>query len=131
MEEKQYISRIKLANNTVVDIKDKEARSTMEAIAALTEQHTASITALESKDNELSALIQGNSDKFDALNTTVNTNTRAINTIQEAINALVQPKSSEEINVGADGTLGINEMNVNKLVQTEGDVFIINGGTAV
>lgn len=131
MEEKQYISRIKLANNTVVDIKDKEARSTLEAIAALTEQHVASITALESKDNELSALIQVNSDKFDALNTAVNTNIQAISTIQEAIKALVQPKSSEEISVGADGTLGINEMNVNKLVQTEGDVFIINGGSAV
>lgn len=131
MEEKQYISRIKLANGNIVDVKDQEARSSIEAIAALVGQHASSITALESRDNQLAALIQGNSDRFDALNTTVNTNTKAISTIQEAINAIVQPKSSEEINVGVDGTLGINEMNVNKLVQTEGDVFIINGGTAV
>ena len=131
MEEKQYISRIKLADGNIVDVKDQEARSSLEAIAALTGQHSSSIAALESRDNELAALIQGNSDKFDALNTTVNTNTGAINTLQKAVGELIQPKPSEEIDVGADGTLGINEMNVNKLVQTAGDIVILDGGTAV
>jgi hypothetical protein len=47
-----------------------------------------------------------------------------------AIAAIVQPKASTEISVGTDGTLGINEMNVNKLVQTDGDTLVLNGGAA-
>ena len=131
MEEKKYISRIKLANGNIVDVKDQEARSSMEEIAALLGQQSSSITALESRDNELAALIQGNSDKFAALNTSVESNIKAISTIESALNAVVQPRPSEEISVATDGTLGINEMNVNKLVQTDGDTFIINGGSAV
>lgn len=131
MDEKQYISRIKLADGNIVDVKDQEARSSMEAIAALVGQHSSSISALESKDNELAALVQENTNKFAAINTTVSNNTQDISALQQSISALIQPKSSTEISVAADGTLGINEMNVNKLVQTEGDVFIINGGTAV
>ena len=33
-EEKQYISRIKLVDGTTVDIKDREARSTLESLFA-------------------------------------------------------------------------------------------------
>jgi hypothetical protein len=66
-----------------------------------------------------------------AANTTaIGTNTSDIATINAALAALVQPKASTEISVAADGTLGINEMNVNKLVQTDGDTLIIDGGTA-
>lgn len=42
-------------------------------------------------------------------------------------------KSSAEENkvaVGADGTMEVNSLNVNKLVQTEGDVVILNGGNS-
>lgn len=131
MENKQYISRIKLANDIIVDIKDLEARSNIEAIAALVEQQSTSISNLQEKDIELAALIQSNTNKFAALDKTVEDNIKAISTIQDALSALVQPKASKEISVATDGTLGINEMNVNKLVQTESDVFIINGGSAV
>lgn len=42
-------------------------------------------------------------------------------------------KSSEAENkvaVGTDGTMEVNSLNVNKLVQTEGDTFILDGGSA-
>lgn len=39
-------------------------------------------------------------------------------------------KASEEITFADDGTLGIGKVNVNKLVQTEGEAFILNGGTS-
>lgn len=47
-----------------------------------------------------------------------------------AIAAIVQPKASTEVSVADDGTLGINEINVNKLVQTAGDTLILSGGSA-
>ncbi len=39
-------------------------------------------------------------------------------------------KASAEVTIAADGTLGVGEVNVNKLVQTAGEVFILNGGAA-
>ena len=39
--------------------------------------------------------------------------------------------SSDEVTIGADGTLGVGEVNVNKLVQTDGDALILNGGSAI
>lgn len=69
--------------------------------------------------------------RLDAHDTAIEANADAIVAINDAIAAIVQPKASEEISVAADGTLGITGMNVNKLVQTEGDVLILNGGSAV
>lgn len=60
----------------------------------------------------------------------IQANTKSITDINAAIAAIVAPKASSEISVGTDGTIGIIEMNVNKLVQTEGDVLILNGGDA-
>ena len=103
MEEKQYISRIKLANGEVVDIKDLEARS-----------------AVAQNANEIAALVAS-----------VGTNSTSIKTIQSAVDAIVQPKSSTEISVSDKGVIGINEMNVNKLVQSTGDTLIIDGNFAI
>lgn len=47
-----------------------------------------------------------------------------------AIAAIIQPKASAEVTVDTDGTLGIGQVNVNKLVQTEGEELILNGGNA-
>lgn len=60
MEEKQYISRIKLADGNIVDVKDSEARSTIETVVA-------DIVTLNEKDTELASLIKENSDKVNAL----------------------------------------------------------------
>ncbi len=57
-------------------------------------------------------------------------NASDIEAINSAIDEIVQPKESAEVSVAEDGTLGIKGLNVNKLVQTEGDVLILNGGSA-
>ncbi len=62
--------------------------------------------------------------------TGIATNTAAIAAINDAIAALVQPKASAEVTIAEDGTLGIGEVNVNKLVQTEGDTLVLSGGSA-
>jgi hypothetical protein len=81
--------------------------------------------------------VDENAGEIAELVTTVGDNTKAIQAnakdiadINAAIAAIVAPKASAEISVGTDGTIGIIEMNVNKLVQTEGDVLILNGGNA-
>ncbi len=38
--------------------------------------------------------------------------------------------AENKVAVGADGTMEVNNMNVNKLVQTAGDTLVINGGSA-
>jgi hypothetical protein len=39
-------------------------------------------------------------------------------------------KASDEVTIAADGALGIGEVNVNKLVQTDGEFLILNGGAS-
>lgn len=63
--------------------------------------------------------------------TAINKNTSDIVAINALIAAIVQPKESAEISVATDGTLGIKEVNINKLVQTTGDTLVLNGGSAV
>ena len=36
-----------------------------------------------------------------------------------------------QMKINTDGTIEVNTINVNKLVQSEGEVLIINGGTSV
>lgn len=81
--------------------------------------------------------VEDNAGEIAGLVTTVDGHTTAIeknagdiSAINDAIADMIQPKASAEISVAADGTLGINEMNVNKLVQTEGDTLVLNGGNA-
>lgn len=40
-------------------------------------------------------------------------------------------KASDEVTIASDGTLGVGEVNVNKLVQNADDTLILNGGSAV
>lgn len=66
-----------------------------------------------------------------ALKTKVDTGDKSVSTyVSDAIAAIIQPKASAEVSVAEDGTLGIIEMNVNKLVQTTGDTLIIDGGSS-
>lgn len=65
-----------------------------------------------------------------ALVTTVDGHTTSIADINNALAAIVQPKASAEISVAEDGTLGVVEVNVNKLVQTDDDTLILDGGNA-
>lgn len=60
----------------------------------------------------------------------ISTNASDIAALKTGLAAVVSPKESDEISVATDGTLGIKEVNVNKLVQTEGDTLVIYGGGA-
>ena len=103
---------------------------------------SALIDAANSEDtiknvNDLVAYVNENASDIAQLVSDVATNKSAheknasdIVAINEALTKIVQPKESAEISVATDGTLGIKELNVNKLVQTEGDTLILNGGDA-
>ena len=39
-------------------------------------------------------------------------------------------KASQEVTIAEDGTLGVGSVNVNKLVQTDGEFLVLNGGAA-
>ena len=82
--------------------------------------------------------VDENADDIAALVTATGNNTAKLAGIETtvtdylatALATIVQPKASTEVTVAEDGTLGIGEVNVNKLVQSEGDTFIIDGGRA-
>ena len=44
--------------------------------------------------------------------------------------AVVGNASENKVSVGADGTMEVNSLNINKLVQTAGDVLVLDGGDA-
>lgn len=48
----------------------------------------------------------------------------------EALGVVLSSTEENKVAVGADGTMELNNVNVNKLVQTEGEALILNGGNA-
>lgn len=48
----------------------------------------------------------------------------------EAAGLVVSSDAENKVAVGADGTMEVNSVNINKLVQAEGDTLILDGGTA-
>ena len=48
----------------------------------------------------------------------------------EALGVIKGSTDENKIAVGADGTMEVNSLNVNKLTQTAGDTLILNGGTS-
>ena len=38
--------------------------------------------------------------------------------------------AENKVSVGADGTMEVNSVNVNKLVQTDSEALILNGGSS-
>ena len=53
-----------------------------------------------------------------------------LDALELSVAAIVQPKESKEISVAEDGTLGVKEIGVDKLVNVEGFELILNGGNA-
>jgi hypothetical protein len=81
--------------------------------------------------------VDENADEIAHLITSTNNNTDAvikhtsdIADLANKVAAIRQPKESDEISVSNDGTLGVKELNVNKLTQTFGDTLILSGGNA-
>lgn len=48
----------------------------------------------------------------------------------EALGVVMSSAAENKVSVGADGTMEINSVNVNKLTQTDGDYLILNGGSS-
>ena len=48
----------------------------------------------------------------------------------EALGGVKSSAAENKVSVAADGTMEVNSLNVNKLVQTEGEVFVLHGGSA-
>ena len=112
--------------NALIVAADPEGGRTITNIQNLVkyvDENAADIAALVTTVDSHSAKFAG----LESDDTVVSYVTSSIDT---AIKAIIQPKASAEISVAADGTLGINEMNVNKLVQTKGDTLVLNGGNA-
>jgi hypothetical protein len=71
---------------------------------------------------ELLAATSANTAKLTGINTTV------AEYIDEHLEVSAPYKASDEITISNDGTLGLGEVNVSKLVQDEGSFLILNGG---
>lgn len=48
----------------------------------------------------------------------------------EALGVVMSSTAENKVSVGADGTMEVNSVNVNKLAQTEGEFLILNGGSS-
>lgn len=60
-----------------------------------------------------------------------NTLVNAVDGVAELnIPIVVTSEEENKISIAEDGTMEINSLNVNKLVQTEGEVLVLNGGAA-
>ena len=106
--------------NALINASDPEGGKTITDIQNL-------VKYVDENAGEIAALItanDANTAKLAGIETTVT------DYLANALAAIVQPKASAEVTVAADGTLGIGEVNVNKLVQSESDTFIIDGGKA-
>ena len=106
--------------NALIVAADPEGGKTISDIQNL-------VKYVDENAGEIAALItetDANTAKLAGIDTTVT------EYVANQIASVVTPKASAEITVAADGTLGIGEVNVNKLVQTDGDELIIDGGKA-
>ena len=73
---------------------------------------------------QLTASVADNTGKLAGIESTV------VAYVDSKVAAVKTPKSSDEIDVSLNGTISINQVNVNKLVQSDDEEFIIDGGHA-
>lgn len=112
--------------NALINAADPEGGKTIENIQNL-------VKYVDDNAGEIATLITNvatNTEAIAANATAISDMDASIVALNDAISKMIQPKASAEISVGTDGTLGIKELNVNKLTQTEGDTLVLNGGKA-
>ena len=73
--------------------------------------------------------VEGIVSRLDGHDAAIQQNTNDIAAINEALDAIVQPKASNEVTVAEDGTLGLGEVSTDKLVLGV-NTLVLNGGTA-
>jgi hypothetical protein len=111
--------------NALINAADPEGGKTIENIQNLVkyvDDNAGEIAGLISTVDGHTTAIQKNAEDIVAINKT-------IAGVKTDIAAIIQPKASTEISVGTDGTLGINEISTDKLVQGS-DTLILRGGNA-
>jgi hypothetical protein len=60
-----------------------------------------------------------------------NTLVNAVDGVAELnIPIVVTSEEENKVSIAEDGTMEVNSLNVNKLVQAEGEVLVLNGGAA-
>jgi hypothetical protein len=113
---------------------DSALFATQEALEAIYKAGNGEIPASGILADEIARAVaadQANAIEIATIKKLIDTdNTPISDYVTDQIANMLQPKESAEISVAADGTLGIKELNVNKLVQTPGEVLIFSGGTA-
>lgn len=139
--EANFEERVDARLNTLID--GANSTDTITNVTNLIEfvnNNAGEIAQLVTDVQDNTTAIESNTSKIDANNAAIKANTSAIEALTTALETNVAGATvheSTEISVSArtgEGetgvALGIKEVNVNKLVQTEGEVIILNGGSA-
>jgi hypothetical protein len=106
--------------NTLINAADPDGGkviSNIQNLVKYVDENAGEITSLIGATNDNTAALAG-------INTTVT------EYVADKVAAVTTPKASNEVTVDVDGTLGIGEVGTDKLVQSTGDVLILNGGNA-
>ena len=72
--------------------------------------------------------------KVNGAELSIDTNDKSVNipfATNDTIGVVLSSSAENKVSVGEDGTMEVNSLNVNRLVQTEGDTLIRNGGSSV
>jgi uncharacterized coiled-coil protein SlyX len=122
MTETQVADKI----NALINAADPEGGKAIENIAKLVEY-------VEANAGDIAGLVTDvatNKAAHEANAANIAKHAEDIAALNTAVAGIVIPKESDEISV-TEGVIAIKELNVNKLVQIEGDVLILKGGSAI
>ena len=110
----------------------KEIADWIQAHPAEVTEMNSKITALEGKAHEHTnkAVLDGiTAEKVTSWDSALHAGDIPVATA-EALGLVMSSTAENKVSVGADGTMEVNSVNVNKLTQTEGDTLILNGGSS-
>ena len=110
----------------------KEIADWIQAHPAEVTEMNSKITALEGKAHEHTnkAVLDGiTAEKVTSWDSALHAGDIPVATA-EALGLVMSSTVENKVSVGADGTMEVNSVNVNKLTQTEGDTLILNGGSS-
>lgn len=110
----------------------KEIADWIQAHPAEATEMNSKITALEGKAHEHTnkAVLDGiTAEKVTSWDSALHAGDIPVATA-EALGLVKSSIAENKVSVGADGTMEVNSVNVNKLTQTEGDTLILNGGSS-
>jgi len=142
-DEATKLEKLVLGDNGEVSVSGKVAAGNVDGLDAWITARAGTLTGL-SENNLTDALVEkingveagAQVNKIESVTlggTAITISNKTVDIPVAAMEALGLVKSSDaenKISVAADGTMEVNSINVNKLVQTDGDTLILNGGSA-